>query len=277
MTIAASDATATQQIFQSHLQCRHLIISSHTVMGEAIFGANVFIELLETYSNSVPYLAARAGNAFTPYNRQNRIRRIVGVKPYSSSIEQAVAFSNNTNLPLLVIDDFYGEGPIRHHGQGGITYFLATSANALYNSERVMVHDVTSVNLSYAQQQPSFYTQDPILVKRFSVSNGSSYILNVPFYATDSADDLQHAIDVCIPCKGGGNFQFQGSTHINVGSPGLWSGAYVTGGSAWMGRVGFLAQETADIDILVYPKIPTSVNSMAWVLGKRLFGVPELV
>lgn len=280
LTTVASYGGLNGPIFQVPINARHLIIHSLSLNQKGIFGDQMWVGKCETWSNSVAYIAARdaAGGQTIPYLRTGYLGSISGIEPHSSSITHIVYHNNIANENLKVYcGDYFGQGPAVSNGRGSRDTFMVTSAQAMYDADRVMGMDVGSMNVLDSRQNGEHYDDEPIFVRHLSVVSGQLYDVVFPFYQVHSVGDwAEPALEVDIPFIGGGNFPLIGSGYVTAGSLSNWSGTYVTGGSAWQGEFSFVAGETREGDARFFGSPPIAVSTNAYTEEIRLFGVPTV-
>ncbi len=280
MTVVCSYGGANGPIMQWSCAFRHLVVHSMSVNPDAIIGDYCWIEHLETYANSIPYVGGRdvGGGLKIPGLRAGFIGRVTGIEPTSSDIEQFVWHNNQSAENVsLYINDYFGKGPAYHHGEGSRTTFMTSSANAMYDGLRAMGMEVKSFNVSWSRQRTEYYDDEPVIVRHISVTSGQKYHVTFPFYQAHSAHDWAvPPLEVHAPFNGGGNFPLAGSGYINAGSVSNWSGALVSGGSAWQGEFDFVAEETTTGTLRFFAGAPIAVSTNAWTNETRLFGAPTV-
>ncbi len=279
ITVVASYNGSAGPIWQMPISARHLVVHSMSVNPDGIIGDLCWIDLIENYSNSLAYVGAKdTAGINIPYYRSGYIGRITGIEPYSSDISMPFWYNLLPNDETkVIIQDYFGKGPSYSQGEGSRNTFLASSANAMYDGERVMAMDVRSWSVTHQYQRGLFYDQEPVIVRNVDVVSGQLYNIVFPFYQVQSAHNFAGAqIEVAVPFQGGGNFQGIGSSSIKPGSLSNWSGTYVSGGSAWQGEFNFIAKESATGTIKFFGSIPIAVSTNAWDEEFRLFGEPAV-
>ena len=283
LTMVLSSTTGFANVFNIH--AKHLVVGSRSLISTQLFrtvnAANpVFIGLLEIQAGSMAYLLGRNNTANICDDQgegQFHIGRIAGKKPTVAISSLGIDCYHD-----LMVDDYYGEGPVL----GGILSTQHTRVASVNEAAcdigsgavNAMIYEVNSngaiANIAYSM--PSM--KRPVLRKYFDVVSGTAIQIRVPIYVdatgTFSPPSGQHRSylqamgavpNVCV------------RSTLLPGTPAAWTGSLITGGNAYLWTNTFVPAESGTVPFEVYLGWPTQAVNGTAVKGQAYFGEPYKV
>lgn len=263
-----------------NLYIDHLVIPPQCVSDFAVpvngNAGQSYIGVLENQSNSIAYLFAPRGLMDTFLDPTVvRVKRAVGIEPFSGPFKR-IANSNN-RYPSHAVDDYFGRGPVAGRGGGTVNHYITRSTDAMHNGSRAIRVDVYSAaGLSAGYNGPLHIV--PVMRKSVAVTSGTPVVFELPVYVDSTAVWSVNALTAPQMRLIAGGAQTVLPHTVFPGSPGLWTGSFVAGGSAWIMQYRLRASETGNVPLEVeLPRIsiPSSGASIpdAYMLMSEPYSV----
>ena len=274
MWMVSTGAPGTSGLFTSGVYASHLVLHDLSVVSGGMFRGTTFngrIDHLEIRTNSVDYLATAMGGIISnlPVLTNLSIGRCSGSAPYSGDALR-VGLSGS---PLIAVDDYFGTGPRIINASKPGTFFCS-SVQGMHNGSRVLNFSVSSENAANMNYQSPIWRL-PALKKYFQVTSGTAANFRIPVYADSTGVfSLSGGLMQARLVARGAKAQYNVKSNMLVGSPTLWSGSFVAGGSAYLWEVKFLPQETGLVPLEVYLPPVTQATSGQPLVAYALFSEP---
>ena len=254
----------------------HLVIHSLSVcqsggIFESAPASGKRFGVVENWSSSISFLGIDTNYTESCIPQDCVIDRVIGVEPIDSRI---IGHSNNQQYNPIVVNDYFGRGPGILAAPEHIRGMLATSADAMFGTNRAWRWDVFSVAAT-DQNYLAGTNAQPFMRKFFSVTSGTTVTIALPVYIGSS--------EVC--SVGNHNFRFHllakrcmprvnVDSGILVGSYTPWTGNLIAGGSAWLFTSSWVPGETGVVPFDAWFSGVTQATSGLGRIGYALFGEP---
>jgi hypothetical protein len=231
----------------------HMVLHASCVWSGALFKGptgKINIGLLENLSNSLDNFFAgfTADNGATDASFLDcYIRRVSGIQPYSGAYGAPV----NVGYAMIAIDDYFSQGP-RIIGIDKPNTFLCSSAQAMQNGSRVLRYDVNSITTANINYKAPIH-RIPAITKLVLANSGSEITYRIPLYVDSTAIFSPAAGQLRANLLARGAMpQYAVRSNVLPGSPSMWSGSFVSGGSAYLWEVKFTAQESGMVPLEIF-------------------------
>ncbi len=272
----ATSGAATGFSDNAHIRAEHLVLLPATVVncGFVIAQSSFIVEHITNQSNSVDYLFRELAHDNTNFDRHAMVRRVDGIKPYSGAVIQGVT-GERVNQYCWV-DDWYGEGPIMGNPLGGVEVRMASSAEAMFNGNRAMAWETKSFDNTNEHYNDAPNHQK-IVRAFFDVTSGTQSTFRAPFYvdSTGVHSPTNGLWSMRLMSKNA-NPVYNVRSRILPGTPALWTGSLISGGSAYFFEGLWTPIETANVELQV--SMPTLAKSGAGAkISYFLVGAPYKV
>lgn len=275
MTVIASYGTTTSPLFSNGVWAAHIVVHSKSSIAGPLFTINsgnsfgTRVMMLENYCSSLSYLGIVNDEGFAA-TAPIMIDRFFGQAPYTADVNQNGAIG----VLGMAIDDYLGLGPRFIMSAGKVNHQVVSSADAMFNSRRATKVFVESIAPA-AQNFLGRYNRHPLLSRLVSVTSGTQINMYLPVYVDSTAvysmngwlTRFELLAAGCTP-------KFSQRSMVLAGSPTLWSGNLISGGSAWFYKSSWIPAETGLVPFVVFMPPITQATSGENKIGYWLFGEP---
>jgi hypothetical protein len=144
----------------------------------------------------------------------------------------------------------------------------------MHNGSRAFNFSVSSENAANLNYQAPIWRL-AAMRKHFQVTSGTAANFRIPIYADSTGVfSLSGGLMQARLNARGTKAQFNTKSSMLVGSPTLWSGSFVAGGSAYLWEVKFNPQETGLVALEVYMPPVTQATSGQPLVAYMLMSEP---